>query len=376
MVSIALLSHRGGNIGHDLMACGIEEILSEAFGQNRQITHFEQHRPFEVYPPYHWLRLVNRLRHGRWSGLRWALYRATASLWPQARRLDFDLAIACGGPNLVAGAARVPEMALLFHHMNGAFWNQGVPLIDAAVGSCFPWTRRPERIEDEADRQFYRKAWSYCAKVTVREPLAQKLMNELGTNTEVIPCAAMASGRRLAPAGPAGGDGSIVINYQRRGANEDWGQNVDAEGWRSTLRTVIDRLGQRHRMIMLAHSDEESRLAKDLAPELPCVQPTSLAAYAQLVQNAKAGLVSRIHAAIALAGAGVPAAVVGTDSRLGTVAEIGLPSRFVADADAGELVDTVEGLVASRSSHAERLIALREQTVRRYAELFRGQSRA
>ena len=36
---IALLSHRGGNIGHDFMAIGMEAIVSKVFGPDTEISH-------------------------------------------------------------------------------------------------------------------------------------------------------------------------------------------------------------------------------------------------------------------------------------------------------------------------------------------------
>ena len=50
MKKIAILSHTFGNIGHTFMGIGVKEVVYNAFGNNVEITSFEQHKPFSVYP--------------------------------------------------------------------------------------------------------------------------------------------------------------------------------------------------------------------------------------------------------------------------------------------------------------------------------------
>lgn len=384
MTSIALLSHRFGNIGHSFMALGAEAVAREAFGRDVRITHFEQHHPFSIYPAWHWLRLIDRVRHGRLGWLRSYLGRAEVmqKLWQQTLPLDFDLAVACGGPNLVAGAASTPEMRLLLHHFNGGFSHRGVPVLDAAVGSGFPLERIPEQLGPE-DAAFYREASELVNEVTVREPEAARLYASLGVQTEVIPCMAIGSGRYFEPMrsevlrSTTAGAGKVIVNFQAKGSNTDWDQGVDPAAWKLLVQGVIaDLRAAGEEIVLLCHSAYEQRLARQLAPELPVHFPQTELEYGRIIATAKVGFVSRIHAAVALAGIGVPSLVVGNDTRIGTTAAFGLPSLATKGIERAAAVAELRGLIARRESERERLRALREAVIARYAEKFTCHSRS
>lgn len=375
MKKIALLSHRGGNIGHDFMAVGMEVALTEAFGSELSIDHFEQHRHFDVYPQHHWLRLIDKLPHGRLRFIRRYLNSKSMrnKFWPQTLPLDYDLAVACGGPNIVPGGSKAVELGLMLHHMNGAFQYRGVPLIDAGVGASFPLEHVPDELEDIADKEFYKTAIGFCKQISVRDTTAQTIVQKLGFSPLLIPCAAIATGRIFETAKQDNNESGkyVIINFQRYGANTDWKQGVDPQAWMQTMQTVIADLEKRHQIMLLAHNGYERTLAKQLAPHLSCVLPTTTAEYAHIITKAKVGIVSRIHAAIPLAGIGIPSVVIGTDTRLGTVGQMGLPISYVKQASTQWILSKLEALINNASKEHERLIALRENTIGQYAKLFR-----
>lgn len=377
--SVALVSHRFGNIGHTFMAEGVEEIARQAFGKEFQIAHFEQHRFFDLHPWYHPIRLTDLFRHGRLTGLRMALgsEQACRFFWPQCRDLrSFMLAINCGGPSVSPGVGSSPEMRLMFLYKLGAFAAQGVPVLDLGVGTgAFPLEKTVGSARDvfsDADRLYFQRLFAATKLTTVRDPLAKRLLAELGRSAPLIPCAAFVAGRKLERMATAPSSRTLIlINFQKYGANEDWGQGVDPAAWASTMRALIQRLSERHDIAFLCHNALETRLAKDLAPQIPQYQPDTVEEYGRLIARAKVGLVSRIHAAIPLAGIGVPSLVVGTDSRLGTVDLLGLPTRYVKEATPDNLESTLEELLKKAPQEAERLKSLREETATRYAALFR-----
>lgn len=383
MQSIALLSHRFSNIGHNFMALGAEQVARQAFGESVQITHFEQHHPFSIYPDWDWLRLLDRLPHGRLRRLRARLasedvYRA---YWQRTRRLSFGLAVACGGPNLIAEpfSGESPALGILFHHFNGAFHHQGVPVIDAAVGSAFPLTRIPEALTSDA-AAFYRKSLSYVSFLAVRDAEAQRLFRQLGADPPLLPCIAIGSGRLFEPyrkkASNPERDGYVVVNFQAKGSNDDWGQGVDPTCWMAEVRGVIaDLKAQGERVVLLCHSKYELRLAKQLDPTLPATFPETEHAYAEFIAGAKMGFVSRIHAAIALAGIGVPSVVVGNDTRIGTTAEMGLTSVSTLRASREQIVQAMQDLSRRLDAERDRLLALREFTIDIYSKHFACQAR-
>jgi hypothetical protein len=370
-MKVALLSHRGGNIGHDFMAAGWETILKLAFGPQVEIQHFEQHRPFCVYPAGHALHYVDRLPYGRARWLKAFLATKLAGrwFWPQARATGADVAVACGGPNIVQGAGHSVEMRLMFHHLIGAFHAARIPVVDAAVGACFPLEKVPQQIDDPVDAAYFRRLFDLTAASTVRDSLAQRLWRTLGRDASLIPCAAMASGVELERLGGAQTAEYVLINYQRFGANEDWGQHVDADEWRERLQVLVERLARRHRITFICHSDSEAALAAQHFPEHNRYQPRDVREYAAIAMKAKAILASRVHATIPLAGAGIPGVQVGTDTRIGAIDLIGLPTRYVKRADAESMEATLEDLIARRAAEKERLLALRASTMERYKQV-------
>ena len=383
MTSVALLCHRFGNIGHNFMALGAEVAARRAFGPLVRIDHFEQHHPFSIYPAGDWLRLIDKTAHHRfgWMRRRMAREDVYTRLWRRTRPLDFDLAVACGGPNLVAGASgsHAAPLQILLLHLNGAFHYRGVPLIDAAVGSAFALSRIPDRLDPD-DEAFYRKALQYVSLLTVREPQAQRIFAQLGVTPPVHPCMAIGSGHvfeaERAQADAPDRNGYVVVNFQAKGSNDDWGQGVNPHRWMEQVRGVIaDLEAKGERILLLCHSAYEQRLAKQLAPHLPIKFPQSEPEYARLIANAKIGFVSRIHAAIALAGIGVPSVVVGNDTRTGTTAEMGLTSLFTMDTGREQIVTALEETMGRLDEERDRLLALREDTMDKYAELFAGQAR-
>lgn len=377
---IALLSHRFGNIGHLFMSVGFEEIIKQMFDGKAEIEHFEQHRFFSIYPEGHWLHWLDKVPHGRLSRLRMWLNspEQCERFWQDASHLkQFGAAIACGGPSIVRGVGQTPEMNLMFHHQFGAFHAHGVPTFDCGVGSGgFPLNKlpaSPAQAFDEMDKRYFERLFSYSTVSTVRDRYAQELWWALGRQAPLIPCGALVSGRRfqaLAPRSDSNGENYIVINYQLTGANNDWGQKVDISKWRSTVADLIKRLQKRHKVVFLCHNKAEERHARMVGADIPYLTPTTLQEYAEIIMRGKAGVASRIHAAIPMAGVGLPVTAIGTDTRLGTLDLMGIHTHFVSDATSELLEHEIEAGIKNSDAERHRLLDLREATARQYIEVF------
>lgn len=384
MKSVALLSNRTGNIGHIFMALGMEEVAREAFGPDTAITHYEQHCFFDIYPSWHPLRLTHLFRHGRLKSLRdmFSTEKACRFLWPQAHALArHHVAVACGGPSASPGVSASPEMKLMFLHQMGAFPFHGVPAINLGVGSgAFPVEHLPGKEYPTLtadDRAYFARMFATTARTTARDPFVKNLFSELGYDVPLIPCAAIGVGRyfQARRPTPAPERKYVFINFQKYGANEDWGQKVDPEAWQTTVRTLIDRLKPRHEVAFLCHNKLERVLAEQVNAAVPRFFPQTADEYGQVIHQAKVGLVSRIHAAIPLAGIGIPSIVIGTDTRLGSVEQIGLKALYVKNATAEVLEKELEDLITRSAEEEKRLLTVRDNTIRTYAELLRATAR-
>jgi hypothetical protein len=377
-IRVGVLGHWGGNIGHEVMALGVERILKEAFGDNFELLPIEQHRPLDIYPKWHPLRYAVLLNHGRGGRAMRPIKRLinrhniSTLLWQHSWVGTLDLGIACGGPLITPHLSR-GDLGLMHHHMFGAFASKGLPLLNLSVGSCYPWENLPEALTDQANIDFLKRVFEYSSVTTVRDRLAQRLCASIGEQCELVLDTGFVAGKEFSRlAESCVEQRTIVINYQKYGANEDWGQNVDPEIWRNTVRNLLDRMRRRHPVVFICHNENEFRWAEKMDTKVPRYQPKTMQEYAQVISGAAAGISNRLHAGIALASIGVPTVAVGTDTRLGGLQAIGLPCFYVKEANAELLEETLETLVSHRRSEHERLVALRDKALSRYVEIVRN----
>lgn len=377
-VRTGVLGHWGGNIGHGIMALGVERILEEAFEGRVEWLPIEQHRPLDIYPKWHPLRYAFPLNHGRGGSamrpIKQLINRRAISilLWRLSWVGALDLGIACGGPLITPYMSR-GDLDLMHHHMFGAFVSKGLPLLNLSVGSCYPWENVPKTLTDKKNIRFLKRVFESSSITTVRDRFAQRLCADIGQQCELVLDTGLVAGREFSRLADSCAERRyIVINYQKYGANEDWGQNVDPEAWRNTLRNLMDRIGKRHNIVFICHNEFEVKLAESMDATIPRYQPKTMQEYAQVISGAIAGISNRLHAAISLASIGVPAIGVGTDTRLGALQAMGLPCFYVKEANAELLEDTLENLVSNRRLEHERLVTLREKTLNRYVEIVRN----
>ncbi len=376
-VRVGVLGHWGGNIGHEVMALGVERILKEAFGGNAELLPIEQHRPLDIYPKWHPLRYAFPLNHGRGGSAMRPIKRLinrrdiSTLLWQLSWVGTLDLGIACGGPLITPHLSR-GDLGLMHHHMFGAFASKGLPLLNLSVGSCYPWENLPEALTDQANIDFLKRVFEYSSVTTVRDKLAQRLCASIGEQCELVLDTGFVAGKEFSRlADSCVEQRYIIINYQKYGANEDWGQNVDPEVWRNTVRNLLDRMRRRYPIAFICHNEHEVKWAEKMDTTIPRYQPKTMREYAQVISGAIAGISNRLHAAIALASMGVPTVAVGTDTRLGALQAIGLPCLYVKEASEELLEETLENLISKRRSEHERLMVLREKTLNRYVEIVR-----
>jgi hypothetical protein len=243
-----------------------------------------------------------------------------------------------------------------------------VPAVNLAAGSCYPWERQPDRIEDTQDADYLRSILGYCRVTTARDRLAGALLESLGTEVPVIPCSALLA---AGDATTSGADGPVLIEYMRGAGHYDWDQGIDAGAWEDTVSQLIARLRGRHQVKFLCHDEREYRLAGRLDPSLERLRPRTVPEYFDMVRDAAAALCNRMHASVALAALGIPSVAVCTDTRLLMVEMLGLPALYVKDAGTDRLEGEIEDLIVRRSEENERLVELRRSTRRTYVDLFR-----
>jgi hypothetical protein len=367
---VGLITTLNTNLGDDLVREGICSILRETFeGREIEFVSVNKHEPLKVYPGWHPIRLTHSLARslprGKTRLPRWAarFFRPFGFSYFDG----CDMIVQCGAPVVWPGCSWCEWAEPLWHQVVGRLSRKGVPVLNLGAGSCYPWEKQPRQIDNESDALYLKEILGYCRLTTVRDRLAQLLFESVGQPCPLIPCPALLPGTPLNRS-QSNGD-LVVINYMEKGGHYDWGQQIDASAWRKTEKTLIERIAKGERVLFLCHDQREYELASALDPAIPRFLPKNTREYLSVLSRAKAALCNRLHAAIALAGMGIPSVAVGTDTRLLMVDAVGLPYLYVKEATLERMEDTLQDLLRRRESERERLLALRERTWREYLEV-------
>jgi hypothetical protein len=148
----------------------------------------------------------------------------------------------------------------------------------------------------------------------------------------------------------ADGETSTLIINAARGS----------ESWLEAMDEVVSRRSRTDRVLFLCHSASELDLANSRWPEHQAVLPRSVEEYFDVARRGRVALVNNASAAVALAGLGIPALCVGSDTRLLAVQETGQEIMFVGDATPFGLLGTLDMLDAEFESRRKALLALEE----------------
>jgi len=363
---VGLITTLNTNIGDDFIREGICLVLRDVLrGHEPDWVAVNKHYPFSVYPRWHPINVPQFLPRGR--------YRASRLLAKAFHRIglsrfdDCDFLIQCGTPVVWHGCSQCDWAEPLWLHVVGRLARRNMPVINLGAGADYAWERRSACMDDGADAAFARHMLSFCELTTVRDPVAQTFFRSLGVECELIPCPALLPGRQFLD----GTDhkGFVAVNYMEKGGHGDFGQSIDRHQWRNTILEVVRRLRRRHRVVLVCHNAEERELARAVAPDVSHFLPRDVWEYLAVMSWAKVGLCNRMHAAVALAGMGIPSVAVGVDSRMLMVGVLGLPYVYVKEATAQRLESLLHTLLHRRAAERERLLRLRDQAYQRYREL-------
>jgi hypothetical protein len=242
-----------------------------------------------------------------------------------------------------------------------------VPVLNLASGASYGWTLTPDAISNPDDVRFLRRIASYCLTTTCRDSLALRLFRDIGVDCELIPCSALLAPFERGVADQAGS--YILANVMKLAGHYDYGQKIDVSKWLGTVSRAIRELSRRHTVRMLCHSEEEFALAASIAPDCERLFPQSEAEYYDLVRGAKTALCNRVHAAVYLAGIGVPSVTICNDTRMLILSPLDLPHHFIEDVSADQLIEEVETQIACRRTEGDRLHDLKMATFARYTSI-------
>ncbi len=274
--------------------------------------------------------------------------------------LTADAVIQCGTPvywNLGPAAGQKCSTAEwiqpLWYDRIGAIHDRR-PVLNIAAGACQRYYGTPDDILCDPDcTRFIKDAHRFCRLVTVRDGLAEEVHRRLGLAVHRLPCSAVHAWRRH----PAEGERRFVaLNLMQLGGHWDLDGRSDPAAWKACCDVICRGLaGAGENLLLIAHDRDEANFMRDVAPGHPVFCSADYREYFAAYAQCRGGIFNRVHGAMILAAQGVPAVVVGNDSRTWMVDEVGLPRRPVANADPTEIVELLLSLMG-RDEVTERLI--------------------
>lgn len=375
-MKVGLITTLSTNVGDDFIRVGIIHALKQTFPDRQfEFVLINKHEPATIYSGRHpigWARLfpTHFTRSAATEILSRLFYRFGGSQFD-----DCDLIVQCGAPVFFYKCWFTEWSNPIWRHVVGRLAGK-TTVLDLAAGSCYPWEQLPEQISDPREQRFIKDILGYCKMTTVRDKLAEQIIEPLAGAAayQRIPCSAfLAPLTCLPPPNDLNDDEKyVMVNYMSGAGHYDYGLNVDHKKWESTVIDLVHKLRQRHKVAFMCHNEAEEKLAEALVLDVPVFHPSSIKDYFRIASTAKAGVFNRMHACVGFAGLGIPSIGVGVDSRMMMVQEIGLKTCYVKEADAQELADNVEQALAQRDTEKSRLLELQSTTLKMYEEMIRS----
>jgi polysaccharide pyruvyl transferase WcaK-like protein len=372
-MKLGLLTTTNTNIGDDFIREGLVHCVHNILPETKlEVVLLNKHEPETIYPRWHPIRLFDKKKI-KPRFLTKPIRVLTERFLPPlggTRFDDCDVLIQCGTPILWQGCRQSEWARMIWQEVLARLARTGTPLLNLGGGSCYPWEQLPETLAGNPDEKFVRLMLDAADLTTVRDRLARKLFASLGYDARELCCPALlAAQAHVRPTEPTR---KVLINYMAGGGHYAWNQAIDAKLWEQTMRTIVAHLAQTGwQPVFLAHDPKELNLAAALWPDFPRVCPESVRAYFEFVRDAAFGVVNRMHASVALAGLGIPSVAVGTDSRNLMVEQLGLPVFYVKDATPERLRATIDFLQRNQAAECQRLLALRETSLKEYTDCMR-----
>jgi len=342
---IAFMTSLGANVGDEFIREGICSFLDEIF---------------EIWEPFY----VNKVDL---LSLHQSLEDEPTVLEDKFR--DADIIIQAGAPVFW----KIGENSSYTVKWAEELWQNRIfqlgpekPIFNIAAGACQPYPDFAKTfLSDPACVQFAKDVRSACRWISARDPLASQILYALGIEHDVLPCTAFHASRRSRFLGSYGE--VIGINLMPFAGHYKLKEDIDEGTWKVTIKAFLDELRKRHSLFFIAHDSSEKEFMKSfLGPGEVIFHSLHWRDYLPVYAKCSVVMASRVHGAVCAAGFGRPAVIVGNDSRLLIGDYIGIPSLYVSQARANELVDLIERAIAMQHTERDRLLTLREESAHRY----------
>lgn len=384
--NVAFITTLGTNPGDDFIREGIRWFLGELLGRYNAI-YVNKHDPRTLCVR------AEEVPWRRWIAQRLGLPTGPARVPPAAQGASFDklresdLVVQCGGPfywwtplwrNYRPRFYRPPDSSCARASWRKAIWDERiaqvsgrVPVLNIGVGSSQPFHSRGEEVLTDAScRAFVRETYGMCRLTTTRDEVAHGILNALGLPNELLPCPSLFANDALGitPALPE----FVALNFMPGGGHGQCGQALPVREWHQTFLALFRYLERRHPVVVVCHSLREWLALRDDIPTRALFYSDRFEDYLRLYAQCRAGILNRVHGALALASFGAPAILIGNDTRALAGRTLGMPVYFTNEITLPRLIQAFEHLTDRASEASQSLLAAKESARGRYLHLLKG----
>ncbi|MCK9613966.1 MAG: polysaccharide pyruvyl transferase family protein [Candidatus Omnitrophica bacterium] len=370
--NLAIITTLNHNIGDDFVREGILYLLEKKFGDIK-VFNIHKHIPITVRKEFEWIyssgltRAIDKL-----PGISGLYLSKVLDSLPIIRNTDkilnADILVQSGAPVYWCHQA---------NHCADNEWykpliikrymkiKRHIPFLDIAAGSCQAYfSDGYEFVNCDRCASYIREIHNLAQVTTIRDKLAKKILNSLGLDAPVIPCPSIFASARfgIEPQEPR----YVCLNYMRGGGHYDFDQNINISYWERTFSTFYNLIKDKYDCVFVCHNQRELQDAKKIDHQAKIFISRNHKEYLRFYAQAKCGVVNRVHAAFAIAGFGRPSFVIGSDSRIRMVEEIGLRHAFVSEVDAKKLLAEFEHLLKEGKKYQEAILGTKRQAYQDY----------
>jgi hypothetical protein len=351
-VSVAFLTTVGRNVGDEFIREGVRAILDSAL---------ESYEPF--YIDKHDRRTLSQPVEDELRLL-------------EDKYLSADIFIQAGAPvywNFAGGTA-----TSLTSDWYDWVWEQRIlndsikqhpVFLNLGAGSCDEWGKDGRAfVDDEPCARFARLIGERAALTAVRDPVAAGILKALGIDHHELPCPAFLAAARHEPRRPR--TEVVGVNLMPVGGHYQLDPQFDDVRWQKECESLVKELRASNQLLFIAHDETEAAFMGRLsAPTERVFLARSWRDYFDIYGNCRFVIANRVHGAVCAAGFGVPAIILGNDTRALIGKYFDLPILRSAEFAAQSVLNWIADTLSRYDHEVSRLVKLRHQTLQTYVHL-------
>ena len=346
-MNIAFMTTVGVNVGDEFIRLGIQNIL-RSMGIDFHSYYVNKHDPDSIFTP---------------------IYDEPETM--PDKFAGCDVFIQAGAPvywNLANGQNSFNVGWYNWLWRDRVFAPSPTPMfLNLGAGSCMPLDGTAKDFLQNPDCvMFTEEAFKRAALTTVRDSLACDILTELGLDCTLLPCPAFlaACSKSLHGYHPRG---PIGVNLMALGGHYDLSTEQDlGVQWEKQIPALLKGLRKGGPLMFIAHDEAEYAFQQTYAlPGERVFHSRAWEEYLDAYAACSRVVANRVHGAVVAASFGIPATIIGNDSRT----RIGWPielDTFRVGAPAHHILDRV---FYQYDGERDRLLQLRRDTMAAYRAL-------